>query len=110
MKTKIMSGRHIAVAAPHDVAPGDGVLAGAVFGIACGAAAKGASVTICLDRDVFTLPKAPRRAWEPLVAIYWDAEKRQATTVAKGNRLIGAAFGAATAEDATAPVVIGAAG
>lgn len=109
MKTRVMSGRHIAVAAPYDVKPGDGVQVGAVFGIACADAAQGATVTICLDRDVFVLPKAPRLAWAACDRVYWDSEKRHCTVTAKGNRLIGASVGAATADDSSAAVVLGAA-
>lgn len=57
MKNYIQEGRMITVAAPiGGVASGDGVVIGALFGVATKTAASGETVTLATD-GVFDLPK-----------------------------------------------------
>lgn len=100
MKTRIQSGDHLTLIAPHDVSQGHGVQVGAIFGIACHQAAKGASVTLDMRHDVFRLPKPEKQAWKQGATVFWDASARLCTTASTGNRAVGAALdGPAGAEE-----------
>jgi predicted RecA/RadA family phage recombinase len=90
MKNFIAVGDRLTITAPADIASGEGVLVGTLFGVAEGVAATGAEVVLKLA-GVFDLPKAPSQAWTTGAAIYWDATEARCTTVGTGHRLIGAA-------------------
>lgn len=90
MKTFIQPGHALTLAAPHDVASGDGLLVGALFGIATHDAATGAEVETQLT-GVVEIAKAASQAWTAGAKVYWDNTAKRATTVASGNTLIGVA-------------------
>lgn len=73
-----------------DVASGDGVVVGTIFGVAAGDIANGETGILNLV-GVYELPKTGTQAWTVGAAIYWDATPGEATTVASGNPLIGVA-------------------
>ena len=90
MRGYIQPGNTITLPAPYAVASGDGLLVGAIFGIATGSAAINAEVET-LTEGVVELRKAPSQAWTIGARIYWDNAARLATTVIASNTLIGAA-------------------
>ncbi|MFM2045026.1 MAG: hypothetical protein RLY86_3602 [Pseudomonadota bacterium] len=90
MKNHIQPGTTLTLAAPYAVASGEGVLVGALFGIAVASAAGGEPVEVCLV-GVFDLKKTGAQAWSTGDKVYWDNTAREATKTATGNTLIGAA-------------------
>lgn len=103
MKNFIQPGHNITVAAPAAVQSGDGVLIGALFGVANADAASGADVVISTV-GVFTLPKTTTDDIAVGAAVYWDAAEAEVTTTAAGNTLIGHAVAAAGNPSATVAV------
>lgn len=94
MKNYVQPGDNITSTAPADIASGDGVLIGSLFGVANGAAATGEPVVI-VTKGVFTLPKNTTTAITEGALIYWDDTNERVTTTASGNTLIGHAVSAA---------------
>jgi predicted RecA/RadA family phage recombinase len=94
MKNFVSPGDMITVTAAADVASGDGVLAGTLFGVAATDAASGAAVEI-KTHGVFTLPKTSAQAWTVGAAVYWDADDKVCTTTSTDNTLIGKAVAVA---------------
>jgi predicted RecA/RadA family phage recombinase len=91
MKNYVQPGNTITLTAPYDVASGDGLLVGAIFGVATGAAANGEAIEVALV-GVFDLKKVGSQAWAVGDKIYWDNTAKQATKTATDNTLIGAAI------------------
>ena len=94
MKNYIQKGEAITVPAPAVVASGDGVLVGALFGVANGAAASGADVTLSTV-GVFELPKKSTDSITVGAAVYWDTSEGEVTVTATDNTFIGHAVAAA---------------
>jgi len=90
MKNYVQPGNTITLAAPYAVASGDGLLVGAIFGVASGAAALGEPVEAALV-GVFDLTKVGSQAWAAGAKVYWDNTNKRCTTVATDNTLIGVA-------------------
>ncbi|KAB2883032.1 MAG: DUF2190 family protein [Pseudorhodoplanes sp.] len=90
MKNYVQPGNTITLAAPYAVESGDGLLVGAIFGVATGAAANGEPVEAALV-GVFDLKKVGSQAWAAGDKVYWDNTNKQATKTATDNTLIGAA-------------------
>lgn len=90
MRNYIQPGHALTLAAPADVASGDGLLVGAIFGIASHDALTGAEVETQLT-GVVEIAKAASQAWTVGARIYWDNTAKRATNVASGNTLIGVA-------------------
>ena len=90
MKNFVAVGNILTLPAPSALASGDGVLVGAIFGVAQVSVAIGEDVPL-LVTGVFELPKAPSQAWTVGALVYWDNAARVATTTATGNTLIGVA-------------------
>jgi predicted RecA/RadA family phage recombinase len=101
MRNYVQPGDVITVPAPAAVASGDGVLVGALFGIAGTDAASGAPVEIKTN-GVFDLPKTSAQAWTVGAAIYWTGTV--ATTVDTDNTLIGKAVDVAANPSGTGRV------
>ncbi|ESY72527.1 hypothetical protein X740_33230 [Mesorhizobium sp. LNHC221B00] len=91
-----------------DVASGDGVVAGSLFGVAQGDIAVGDSGELGLI-GVYDLEKVSAQAWTFGQRIYWDATAGNATTTASSNKLIGVAVEAAANPSATGKVRLSAA-
>lgn len=91
-----------------DVASGDGVVAGSLFGVAQTDIAVGDSGELALT-GVWELPKVSAQAWTVGQRIYWDAAAGNATTAASSNKLIGVAIEAAANPSATGKVRLSAA-
>jgi predicted RecA/RadA family phage recombinase len=91
MKNAAQPGRNVPLPAPYAVASGDGLLVGAIFGLATGSASAGESVEATLV-GVFDIKKTPSQAWAIGDKIYWDNVAKEATKTATNNTLIGAAI------------------
>jgi predicted RecA/RadA family phage recombinase len=95
MKNYIQEGRMITVAAPAGgVASGDGVVIGALFGIASKTAAAGETVTIATE-GVFDLPKLASAVIAAGDAVAWDDTANQVNAPSTGRYPIGIAIEAA---------------
>ncbi len=90
MKTYVQPGNTITLSAPYDVTSGDGLLVGAIFGIASGDALTGSEVEV-VTTGIFDLTKAASQAWAVGDKVYWDNTNRVATKTATANTLIGVA-------------------
>jgi predicted RecA/RadA family phage recombinase len=90
VKTFVQPGHVITLAAPYDVASGDGLLVGSIFGIASRDAAEGAPVEAAVT-GVFDITKTASQAWTVGAKVYWDNTAKAATTTATDNTLIGVA-------------------
>ena len=90
MKNFIAVANVLTVIAPAAVTSGQGVLVGAMFGVAARDAANGAEVELNLV-GVFDLPKAASQAWTVGQRIYWDNTAKNTTNVVGTNTLIGVA-------------------
>ena len=103
MRNYIQPGNTITLAAPYAVTSGDGLLVGAIFGVATVNAIQGEEVEACLV-GVVDLAKKAAQAWAPGDKVYWDDTDKVATLTATDNTLIGAAVAAAAANAATGRV------
>lgn len=93
MKNFIAVGDTLTITAGADIASGEGVLIGSLFGVAAGAIANGAEGVINLT-GVYGLPKAPSQAWTIGAKIYWDDANDRCTITAGSLTLIGVAVAA----------------
>jgi predicted RecA/RadA family phage recombinase len=93
MKNYVQPGATLTLTAPYAVTSGDGLLVGAIFGVATGDAASGATVEAALT-GVFDLTKIGSQAWTVGAKVYWDDTNKRCTTVATDNTLIGVAVDA----------------
>lgn len=100
MKNFIQTGENITLSAPYNVASGDGLLVGSVFGVASNDALSGADVETVVT-GVFSLAKVSAQAWTQGALIYWDNAAKNCTTVLTGNKLIGVAAAAAANPSST---------
>lgn len=94
-KNFVQPGHVLTLTAPAGgVVSGNGYLIGALFVVALISAPEGQQFEgQCTG--VFRLPKTSAQAWAEGAAIYWDADKGEATTTATDNTLIGHAAAAA---------------
>ena len=105
MKNFVQKGDVLTVTAPYAVNSGDGVLVGAIFGVACSTAALGADVEVS-TYGVFDLTALSTDVATQGAKIYWDNTNRRLTVTASGNTLVGAATRAKASGDTTARVKI----
>jgi predicted RecA/RadA family phage recombinase len=105
MKNFVQEGRMLTATAPSGgVTSGQGVIIGAMFGVAAGDAAQGKDFEMAVE-GVYTLPKAAGAIGEK-VKVYWITADKKVTATASGNTLIGHAAKAAADADATVEVRI----
>ncbi|MEO5347176.1 MAG: DUF2190 family protein [Magnetococcus sp. YQC-9] len=102
MKNYIQPGDIVTVIAPVAVNSGEGLLVGALFGVAVAAAAINTNVEMATT-GVVDLPKAAVAITQG-VKLYWDNTAKNVTTTVATNTLIGCAIVAAAIGDATARV------
>ena len=93
MKNFVQPGHTITLTAPYAVTSGDGLLVGAIFGVASATAAISESVEAAVT-GVFDLKKTASQAWSPGDKVYWDNTAKEVTKTASGNTLIGVAVDA----------------
>jgi predicted RecA/RadA family phage recombinase len=103
MRNFIQPGDSLAVAVPYagGVLSGQGVLVGALFGVAAVDGAQNAVIEAA-TQGVFDLTKEPALAISAGARVFWDNTNRRVTTT--GNFCIGLATQAALAADATVRV------
>lgn len=94
MKNFIQEGKTLTLTAPYQVASGDGLLVGSIFGVAANDAANAAEVE-AVTEGVFSLKKTSAQAWTVGALIYWDNTNKECTTTVGTNKLIGTAAAAA---------------
>ena len=90
MKNYVQPGKTITLAAPYAVSSGDGLLVGAIFGVATASATIGEAVEAALV-GVFDLKKAASQAWAVGDKVYWDNTAKNTTKTLTSNTLIGVA-------------------
>ena len=105
MKNYVQPGDNLTLPAPYDVKAGDGVLVGNLFGVATAGAAAGEPVTI-VRKGAYDLKKISAQAWAVGAKVYWNDTAKECTTVASGNKLVGAAVNAAADPSDTGMVVL----
>ncbi|WP_290689966.1 MULTISPECIES: DUF2190 family protein [unclassified Haematobacter] len=96
MKNFVAPGYTVPLIATAAIKSGDGILSGALFGVAHGDAAVGEKAELATT-GVFDLPKTAGQAWTQHAKVYWNNTAKACTTTASGNTLIGVAYDAATA-------------
>ncbi|MGJ9420466.1 DUF2190 family protein [Massilia sp. CMS3.1] len=105
MRNKVQKGNVVTVIAPAATAGGQGVLVGALFGIAAGDATIGAAVEI--DREgVFDIAAVTADVGVQGAKIYWDNGNRRVTTTVGANLLVGCLAAAKSGTDTTARVCL----
>ena len=107
MRNYLQPGDSLAVAVPYasGVVAAEGVLVGALFGVAAVDGAQGATIE-CQTKGVFDLAKQPALAITAGARLFWDDTNRRLTTTATGNFQVGIATQAALAADTTVRVVL----
>ena len=90
MKNYVQPGNTITLTAPYAVTSGDGLLVGAIFGVAAGTAILGDPVETAVE-GVYDLKKVASQAWAAGDRIYWDNTAKEATKTTTSNTLIGVA-------------------
>jgi predicted RecA/RadA family phage recombinase len=105
MRNFIQTGDVITVPAPYAVSSGQGVLVGALFGIATCDAASGAAVEI-KRQGVFDVAALSTDTGAIGVKVYWDNTNRRITVTAGSNTLVGALTDAKTNGVAAARVLL----
>jgi predicted RecA/RadA family phage recombinase len=90
MKNYVQPGNTITLTAPYAVTSGDGLLVGAIFGVAAGTAILGDPVETAVE-GVYDLKKVASQAWAAGDRIYWDNTAKQTTKTLTSNTLIGVA-------------------
>lgn len=105
MKNFVQPGGTITLPAPYAVAPGDGALAGLVFGIACATYANGATGEFQTEGvfDITALSTDTASGSAP-VAAYWDNTNKRITTTVGSNTKVGVIISAKINGDTTARV------
>ena len=101
MRNFIQPGNSLAIAVPYatGVSSGQGVLVGALFGVAAVDGVQNAMIE-AQTQGVFDLTKEPALAIAAGVRVFWDNTNRRITTTATGNFQVGIATLAALATDA----------
>jgi len=93
MKNFVQPGNTITLTAPYAVASGEGLLVGAIFGVAAADAASGEPVETALV-GIYDLKKTASQAWAAGDKVYWDNTAKEATKTTTSNTLIGVAVAA----------------
>ncbi|MBF0108756.1 MAG: DUF2190 family protein [Magnetococcales bacterium] len=102
MRNWIQPGDTITVVAPAAVNGGDGLMVGALFGVAVSTAVIGTNVEMATT-GVVDLPKASGAITQG-AKLYWDNTAKNVTTTVGTNTLIGCAIVVAAVGDTTARV------
>jgi predicted RecA/RadA family phage recombinase len=98
MRNFVQPGESLTLSAPNAVTSGQGVLVGAIFGIAAYDAAQSATVEVQTE-GVFDISKEPSLAITAGARVFWDDTNRRITTTATSNYHVGVATQSALAAD-----------
>ena len=106
MRNYVQPGNSLAIAVPYagGILSGQGVLVGALFGVAAVDGAQNAIIEAA-TQGVFDITKEPALAITAGARVFWDNTNRRLTTTATGNFQVGIASLAALAADTTVRVV-----
>ena len=107
MRNYVQPGNSLAIAVPYagGILSGQGVLVGALFGVAAVDGAQNAVIEAA-TQGVFDLTKEPALAISQGARVFWDNTNRRITTTATGNFQVGLCTVAALAADATVRVML----
>jgi predicted RecA/RadA family phage recombinase len=107
MRNYVQPGDSLALAVPYagGVTSGQGVLVGALFGVAAVDGVQNAVIE-CQTKGVFDIAKEPALAITAGARLFWDNTNRRLTTTATGNFQVGMATVAALAADTTVRAVL----
>ena len=107
MRNYVQPGDSLALAVPYagGVTSGQGVLVGALFGVAAVDGVQNAVIE-AQTQGVFDLAKEPALAITAGARLFWDNTNRRLTTAATGSLCVGLATQAVLAADATVRVVL----
>lgn len=103
MRNYVQRGNTLTVPSPREVTSGQGVIVGAIFGVANEDAVFAAPVDLDLE-GVFALPKVAALAIGLCEVVYWDDVARLVTTTEAGNARIGVATEAVANPSPSVPV------
>ncbi|MCZ8148394.1 MAG: DUF2190 family protein [Roseomonas sp.] len=105
MRNYVQPGNSLAIAVPYagGILSGQGVLVGALFGVAASDGAQNAIIEAA-TQGVFDITKEPALAITAGARVFWDNTNRRITTTATGNFQVGIASLAALAADTTVRV------
>ena len=105
MRNYVQPGNSLAIAVPYagGILSGQGVLIGALFGVAASDGAQNAIIEAA-TQGVFDITKEPALAITAGARVFWDNTNRRITTTATGNFQVGIASLAALAADTTVRV------
>jgi predicted RecA/RadA family phage recombinase len=105
MRNFIQPGNSLAIAVPYagGVTAGQGVLVGALFGVAATDGAQNVTIE-AQTQGVFDITKEPALAITAGTRVFWDNTNRRITTTVTGNFQVGIATQAALAADITVRV------
>ena len=90
MNNYVQTGVNLTLPAPVNVVSGEGVIVGAIFGIAAETALAGGEVDL-VTLGVFKLPKIAALAIAIGDRLYWDNATKLVTKTSAGNTYIGVA-------------------
>lgn len=107
MRNYVQPGDSLALAVPYagGITSGQGVLVGALFGVAAVDAEQNAVIE-CQTKGVFDITKEPALPITAGARLFWDNTNRRLTTTATGNFQVGIAAVAALASDTTVRVML----
>ena len=107
MRNYVQPGNSLAITVPYvgGILSGQGVLVGALFGVAAVDGAQNAVIEAA-TQGVFDITKEPALAITAGARVFWDNTNRRLTTTATGNFQVGLATVAALAADATFRAVL----
>ena len=102
MRNYVQPGNSLAIAVPYagGILSGQGVLVGALFGVAAVDGAQNATIEAA-TQGVFDITKEPALAITAGARLFWDNTNRRLTTTATGNFQVGIAALAALTADTT---------
>lgn len=100
MKLYVRPGDAIPLVLPYNVTSGQGVLVGAIFGVATTDGLSGATIECAID-GVIDITKEPSLVITQGARLFWDNTNRRLTTTATGNFHVGFAAAAAAGADTT---------
>lgn len=105
MKNFIQPGNVIMLPAPYNLTSGQGVLVGAVFGVAANDALQGTPVEAVRD-GVFALGAVAADTLATGDKVYWDNTAKRITKTATNNVLVGAAVAPKSGTETSATVLL----
>lgn len=106
MNNFIQAGNVITLPAPYAVSSGNGLLVGAIFGVATGSASSGAEVEAWVGSGVVRLTALGTDTGSVGTKVYWDNTNRRVTVTSTSNTFIGVLTVAKTSGQTTADVRI----